>query len=75
MIKDYVINSFHIEKEDFYLNPFNAQGGLGKMCQLFGDKTEEIIGELNEALARSFDFAQLPNCVRTVDAIKHGLDI
>jgi len=51
MIKDYVINSFHIEKEDFYLNPFNAQGGLGKMCQLFGDKTEEIIGELNEALA------------------------
>jgi len=25
MIKDYVVNSFHIEKEDFYLNPFNAQ--------------------------------------------------
>jgi type I restriction enzyme R subunit len=51
MIKDYVINSFHIEKEDFDLNPFNAQGGLGKMWQLFGDKTEEIINELNEALA------------------------
>jgi type I restriction enzyme R subunit len=51
MIKDYVINSFHIEKEDFDLNPFNAQGGLGKMWQLFGDKTDEIIGELNEALA------------------------
>jgi type I restriction enzyme R subunit len=51
MIKDYVINSFHIEKEDFDLNPFNAQGGLGKMWQLFGDKTEQIIGELNEALA------------------------
>ena len=44
MIKDYVINSFHIEKEDFDLNPFNAQGGFGKMWQLFGDKTEEIIG-------------------------------
>jgi type I restriction enzyme, R subunit len=51
MIKDYVVNSFHIEKEDFDLNPFNAQGGLGKMWQLFGDKTEEIIGEMNEALA------------------------
>jgi type I restriction enzyme R subunit len=51
MIKDYVINSFHIEKEDFDLNPFNAQGGLGKMWQLFGEKTEEIINELNEALA------------------------
>ncbi len=51
MIKDYVTNSFHIEKEDFDLNPFNAQGGLGKMWQLFGDQTGEIINELNEALA------------------------
>jgi type I restriction enzyme, R subunit len=51
MIKDYVINSFHIDKDDFDLNPFNAQGGLGKMWQLFGDKTEDIINELNEALA------------------------
>ena len=30
MIKDYVTNSFHIDKDDFDLNPFNAQGGLGK---------------------------------------------
>ena len=51
MIKDYVTNSFHIDKDDFDLNPFNAQGGLGKMWQLFGEKTEEIINELNEALA------------------------
>jgi len=51
MIKDYVTNSYHIEKEDFDLNPFNAQGGLGKMWQLFGDTTDEIIVELNEALA------------------------
>lgn len=51
MIKEHVINSFHIDKDDFDLNPFNAQGGLGKMWQLFGDQTEEIINELNEALA------------------------
>jgi type I restriction enzyme R subunit len=51
MIKDFVINSFHIDKEDFDLNPFNAQGGLGKMWQLFGEQTEELINELNEALA------------------------
>lgn len=50
MIKDYVANSFHIEKDDFDLNPFNAQGGLGRMWQLFGVKTEEIIDELNEVL-------------------------
>jgi type I restriction enzyme R subunit len=51
MIKEYVMNSFHIDKEDFDLNPFNAEGGLGKMWQLFGEKTEDIINELNEALA------------------------
>ena len=51
MIKEYVVNSFNIEKEDFDLNPFNAQGGLGRMWQLFGVQTEEIINELNEVLA------------------------
>lgn len=30
---------------------FNANGGLGKMWQLFGEKTDEIINELNEVLA------------------------
>ncbi len=51
MIKEYVANSFHIEKDDFDLSPFNAQGGLGKMWQLFRDKTDDIINELNEVLA------------------------
>jgi type I restriction enzyme R subunit len=51
MIKDYVANSFHVEKEDFELDPFNKNGGLGKMWQLFGEKTDEIISELNEVLA------------------------
>lgn len=51
MIKDYVAASFHLDKEDFELDPFNRNGGLGKMWQLFGEKTDEIIGELNEVLA------------------------
>lgn len=51
MIKDYVANSFHIERDDFELSPFNAQGGLGKMWQLFGEETDNILEELNEALA------------------------
>ncbi len=51
MIKEYVTNSFHIEKDDFDLNPFNAMGGLGRMWQLFGVQTDEIINELNEVLA------------------------
>lgn len=51
MIKDYVAGSFHVAKEDFELDPFNKNGGLGKMWQLFGDRTDEIIEELNEVLA------------------------
>lgn len=51
MIKEYVTNSYHIDKEDFDYNPFNAHGGLGKMWQLFGEQTDEIINELNDALA------------------------
>jgi type I restriction enzyme R subunit len=51
MIKDYVANSFHVEKEDFELDPFNKNGGLGKMWQLFREQTDEIINELNEVLA------------------------
>ena len=51
MIKDYVANSFHVAKDDFELDPFNKNGGLGKMWQLFGDQTESIIEELNEVLA------------------------
>lgn len=51
MIKEHVTNSFHIERDDFDYNPFDALGGLGKMWQLFGEQAEEIINELNEVLA------------------------
>ena len=50
MIKECVATSFHVDKEDFELDPFNKNGGLGKMWELFGDKTDEIIDELNEVL-------------------------
>jgi type I restriction enzyme R subunit len=50
MVKDYITNSFHIEKEDFDFNPFNGKGGLGKMWQLFGDETETILDEMNQDL-------------------------
>lgn len=50
MIKEYVVNSFHIDKEDFDLNPFNAMGGLGKFYSLFKGDYENIMNELNEAL-------------------------
>jgi type I restriction enzyme R subunit len=51
MIKDYITSSVHIAKDDFDLSPFAENGGLGKMWKLFGEKTDELIVELNEVLA------------------------
>ena len=51
MIKDYIAASFHLERDDFELDPFNKQGALGKMWRLFGEETDAIINELNEVLA------------------------
>jgi type I restriction enzyme R subunit len=51
MIKDHIATSVHLDYDDLGYTPFDALGGKGKMWQLFGEKTEEIISELNEALA------------------------
>ena len=51
MIKDHVVNSYHIEIDDLDYTPFDAQGGRGRMFQLFGKEMNEIINELNEVLA------------------------
>jgi type I restriction enzyme R subunit len=50
MMKDHIATSFHVEVEDLDYTPFDAQGGRGKMHQLFGDQMTEIINELNEVL-------------------------
>jgi len=51
MIKDHIVSSYHIELDDLDYNPFDSKGGRGKMYQLFGNETDDIINELNEALA------------------------
>lgn len=51
MIKDHIATSIHIDIDDLDYTPFDSKGGKGKMFQLFGDKMNEIINELNEALA------------------------
>jgi type I restriction enzyme R subunit len=51
MIRDHIISSMHIERDDLELAPFDGQGGLGKMHQLFGAKMDQLIVELNAALA------------------------
>ena len=51
MIRDHISSSFHLERDDLDMAPFDREGGLGKMHQLFGDRMDPLIAELNEALA------------------------
>lgn len=51
MIRDHIANSYHIERDDLELAPFDSKGGLGKMYQLFGAEMGAVLDELNEALA------------------------
>ncbi len=51
MIKEHITSSVHIERDDLDYAPFDGKGGVGKMYQLFGDKMDTIIGQMNEALA------------------------
>jgi type I restriction enzyme R subunit len=51
MIRDHITTSIHIERDDLDMAPFGGKGGLGKMYQLFGESMDDMINELNEALA------------------------
>ena len=51
MLKEQIATSVHVDIDDLNYTPFDAQGGKGKMFQLFGNEMEKIISELNEVLA------------------------
>ena len=51
MLKEQIATSVHVDTDDLDYTPFDAQGGRGRMWQLFGEDMEMIINELNEALA------------------------
>ncbi|MCP4107292.1 MAG: DEAD/DEAH box helicase family protein [Desulfobacteraceae bacterium] len=51
MIKDHIITSVHLEKEDLDYAPFDGKGGVGGMYQAFGDGMDDIIDEMNEVMA------------------------
>lgn len=48
---DHIAANVSVEQDDFELAPFNREGGLGKVHQVFGSELNTIIEELNGALA------------------------
>ena len=51
MIREHIITSFHLDRDDLDMAPFDGKGGLGQMYTLFGDQMDNVIDELNEVLA------------------------
>ena len=51
MIRDHLETSFKIEREDLEMAPFDKHGGLGRMYVLFGAEMDDVMLEMNEALA------------------------
>ena len=51
LIRDHLATSVAIERNDLELAPFDTQGGMGRMYVLFGGKMDDLLSEMNEALA------------------------
>ncbi len=51
MIRDHITTSFHLDRDDLDMAPFDGKGGMGQMYRLFGERMDAVIDELNEALA------------------------
>ena len=51
MIRDHIAANLGIEPDDFEYAPFNSEGGLGKVHQLFGAELPVVIETLNRELA------------------------
>ena len=50
MIRDHIAGNLGIAIDDFEYAPFNREGGLGRVHQLFGEKLPQVIEELNREL-------------------------
>ena len=51
MIRDHVVASLEIGRDDFEFTPFKENGGIVKVYQLFGEELWGMLAELNEVLA------------------------
>ena len=51
MVRDHIATSFHIAPDDFEFTPFNEKGGYHRFRELFGNESQSILDQLNEAFA------------------------
>lgn len=51
LIRDQVAASMRIEMDDFEYAPFAQRGGAGRAYQVFGERLQPLLNELNEVLA------------------------
>ncbi len=49
-IRDQIASSLSMEREDFREDPFSRMGGLGKARAVFGERLDELVGEMNREL-------------------------
>ena len=50
LIKDHIAASLSIEPNDLDLSPFDHKGGLGRFYEVFGERYEELLREMNIVL-------------------------
>ncbi|MBQ6481169.1 MAG: DEAD/DEAH box helicase family protein [Anaerolineaceae bacterium] len=50
LIRDHIAASLSITAEDLDLTPFDQKGGLGRFYEVFGERYEMLLNELNEEL-------------------------
>lgn len=50
LIKEHIITSLSILPEDLEYTPFDSKGGLGGFYEVFGEKYQEILDEMNKEL-------------------------
>ena len=51
LVRDHIVTSVHIERDDLELGTMGQQGGLARMHQLFGADMDAVLDELNEMVA------------------------
>ncbi len=50
LIRDHIASSVHFERDDLDMTPFDAKGGLMGMHQLFGERMDWVMQEMNREL-------------------------